>query len=176
MLWETADRQNCGHQKITCIEQKACLNSINIDGITKAFRDVFETGLKIHTNREYQHSKMATITMRALCWDWWSNYWISINQLITSLFSKGNREMRSSSMEIWYHYFFFYSRGKDKKLSSLSAVNADWRSAFSLTHVNHLTPKSNLLFLLTKSSPNQALRVTRRKEMITNWRGSWLFN
>ena len=57
MLWETADRQNCGHQKITCIEQKACLKSINIDGITKAFRDVFETGLKIHTNREYHHSK-----------------------------------------------------------------------------------------------------------------------
>lgn len=110
MLWETADRQNCGHQKITCIEQKACLNSINIDGITKAFRDVFETGLKIHTNHEYHHSKMATITMRALCWDWWSNYWISINQLITSLLSKGNREMRSSSMEIWYHYLFLQQR------------------------------------------------------------------
>lgn len=118
MLWETADRQNCGHQKITCTEQKACLNSINIDGITKAFRDVFETGLKIHTNREYQHSKMAKITMRALCWDWWSNYWISINQLITSLFSKGNREMRSSSMEIWYHYFFLQQRkGQETFLS-----------------------------------------------------------
>lgn len=118
MLWETADRQNCGHQKITCIEQKACLKSINIDGITKAFRDVFETGLKIHTNHEYRHSKMATITMRALCWDWWSNYWISINQLITSLFSKGNREMRSSSMEICYHYFFLQQRkGQETFLS-----------------------------------------------------------
>lgn len=154
MLWETADRQNCGHQKITCIEQKACLKSINIDGITKAFRDVFETGLKIHTNREYQHSKMATITMRALCWDWWSNYWISINQLSRRCLVRGIGKWDQVQWKFGI-IIFFYSRGKDKKLSSLSAVNADWRSAFSLTHVNHLTPKSNLLFLVTKSSPNQ---------------------